>query len=336
MSTLTLDEVERLLAEFSTPADLFAQVAYRKLALATHPDRHPGDPRAVALFKRIEDLYDQHRAPGPTVRSPKRTYALDHLLAAGDVADVYLAAQDSATALGAGYVVKVSRVPGGDTLLDRERKSLTTLLTAAGDATYRKYLPTLAESFPVFDSFPRRVNVFLYEPGFYTLDEVHARHPVLDPRHLAWVFKRLLTALGFAHREKVIHGAVLPPHVLIYPASHGLQLIGWGQSVDNGCPLAAAATRYQDWYPPEVSKKEPATPATDLFLAARCIADLAGGGPAGPIPDSVPAPFARFLRACLLDGPRMRPDNAWTLLDEFEEMLGQLYGPPRFHELSMD
>ena len=31
----------------------------------------------------------------------------------------------------------------------------------------------------------------------------------------------------------------------------------------------------------------------------------------------------------------MRPDDAWELLDEFDELLRQLYGPPKFHELTM-
>jgi hypothetical protein len=31
----------------------------------------------------------------------------------------------------------------------------------------------------------------------------------------------------------------------------------------------------------------------------------------------------------------MRPDDAWKLLDEWDEMLHELYGPPQFHELSM-
>jgi serine/threonine protein kinase len=253
------------------------------------------------------------------------------------VADVYLAGAGPVAVPETRYVVKVSRVPDGDMLLRQERAALTALLTAAGDATYRKYLPTLADSFPVRDGgFPRRVNVFLYEPGLFTLEQVHARHPALDGRHLGWVFKRLLTVLGFVHRQGLVHGAVLPAHVLLAPACHGLRLVGWGHSGEVGQPLATVPTRFRNWYPPEVLTKQPATAATDIYLAARCVLYLAGGDPvaAGP-PDTVPAPIGRFLRSCLLDGPRMRPGDAWALLDEFDELLGQLYGPPRFHTLVM-
>src|SRR5437868_1532733 len=78
------------------------------------------------------------------------------------------------------------------------------------------------------------------------------------------------------------------------------------------------APRYRDWYPPEVRKQQAAAPATDLFLAARCLVYLAGGDPVRDrMPDTVPAPLRRFVRACLLEGVGMRPDDIWKLQDEF-------------------
>jgi hypothetical protein len=273
-----------------------------------------------------------------TVQSPKRLYTLQRLLAVGDVADVYVgsAESDPVTRAQMNYVVKVSRIPVGQALLDNERKVLVNLLTTAGDTTYRRYLPTLAESFPVRDRIGKRVNVFLYEPGLRTLEEVHEQLPALDGRHLAWIFKRLLTVLGFSHREDIVHGAVLPCHVLIEAAGHGLQLVGWGQSVAGGQRIKTVPTRYKDWFPSEVLKKQPAGPATDLFLAARCLVYLAGGDPvANWMPEAVPRPMQRFLSTCLLDKARMRPNDAWAVLEEFDALLHQLYGPPKFHELTL-
>ena len=271
----------------------------------------------------------QEPRPPAAVTGPRRVYPLCGLLAVGDVADVHLDAESR-------YLLKVSRCPGGNRILDNERQALTALLTAAGDASYRRYLPTLAESFPARDQFPKRVNVFLYEPGFFTLEQVHERHPALDGRHLAWIFKRLLTVLGFSHRQEIVHGAVLPCHVLLHAADHGLRLVGWGQSVATGQPLGSVIARYRAWYPPEVLKKQPALPATDLYLAARCLIYLAGGDPVcDRMPDSVPAPLQRFVRTCLLEGVRMRPPDAWKLQDEFDELLRHLYGPPKFEPLPM-
>jgi hypothetical protein len=264
-----------------------------------------------------------------TIGGAARPDVPGEFLAAGDVADVYLARE-------AGRVLKVSAAPEGNVFLDGERQTLASLLVAAGGTPYRKYLPALIESFRTDDGFRRRVNVFRYEPGHYTLEQVRERHPALDGRHLAWIFNRLLTVLGFVHQRGTVHGAVLPCHVLIHAADHGLQLVGWGQSVPAGRPVVAFPARYQNWYPPEVLRRRPASAATDLFLAARCLVYLAGGDPAaGRAPDSVPAPLRRFIDGCLLEGVRMRPDDAWKLQEEWEAVLRRVYGPPRFHELAM-
>jgi hypothetical protein len=295
--------------------------------------------RSPELLQRVQELC-QHQPDAPLIiTGPKRTYTLLGVIAAGDVADVYLARGTASTgAEESSYIVKISRVLEGQTILERERRVYGRLLTSAGDTTYRKYLPTLAESFLAQDQKknPRRVNVFIHEPGFYTLEQVHEQHPALDGRHLAWIFKRLLTALGFSHHQGIVHGAVLPCHVLLHAGNHGLQLVGWGQSVDTDRPLAAVATRFKDWYPPEVHKKQPASPQADLFLAARCFIYLAGGDPVqNRMPSTVPAPMQSFIRTCLLEGGKMRPDDAWKLLDEFDELLQRLYGPPSFRELKM-
>ena len=60
-----------------------------------------------------------------------------------------------------------------------------------------------------------------------SLAQVHAAYPRgLDPRDAAWMWRRLLVALGTVHAAGVVHGAVLPDHVLIHPDLHDT-LIGW-------------------------------------------------------------------------------------------------------------
>jgi hypothetical protein len=263
-------------------------------------------------------------------------YTLERLLAAGDVADIQLATalEDSHANPEALYVLKVARAPEGDSHLNTERNALTSLSSAAGDTSYRKYLPVLVDSFRTADRPGRRVNVFGHEPGFCTLDQVHEQHPALEARHLGWIFKRLLTVLGFCHRQNMLHGAVLPCHVMVHAADHGLQLVGWGQSVAAGARIRSVPARYRDWYPAEVHAHRPLSPATDLYMAARCLVYLAGGDPVtNRMPEAVPLPMRRFVSTCLLESPGMRPDDAWALLEEFDALLQKLYGPPRFHEL---
>jgi hypothetical protein len=271
-------------------------------------------------------------------RDVRYRYTPLRLLASGDTADLHLAttADESNTITETLYLLKVARAPAGNTHLDSERKTLTRLLAAAGHTTYRRYLPALVDSFATVGRSRRRINVFRWEPGWHTLEQVHAQQPALDGRHLAWIFNRLLTVLGFSHRQNVIHGSVLPCHVLLHAGSHGLQLAGWGQSVAVGQCLRTVPARYHDWYPAEVQQQRPARPATDVFLAARCLIYLAGGDPVtSRMPEAVPPPMQRFLKTCLLESAAMRPDDAWALMEDFDELLYALYGPPKFHELTL-
>jgi hypothetical protein len=266
-------------------------------------------------------------------------YTLQQLLAAGDVADVYIgsAPGDSAKGEASSFILKVSRKPDGDIHLEYERRALAALCGKADGTTYRKYVPTLTESFRMEGPSGRRVNVFLHEPGQWTLEQVHEQHPALDGRHLGWIFKRLLTVLGFCHREGRVHGAVLPGHVLIHTGNHGLQLIGWRRSVAVGRLVQETSARYGEWYPPEIRQRQPATAATDLFLAARCLIYLAGGDPvSGRMPDAIPVLMQRFIETCLFPSVSMRPGDAWKLMEELDRLLLKLYGPPKFHPLTMN
>jgi serine/threonine protein kinase len=131
-----------------------------------------------------------------------------------------------------------------------------------------------------------------------------------------------------AHRAGVIHGAVLPEHVLIQPAEHGLVLIDWCYSVPAPASrLTAVVARYRDWYPPELLTGGVGGPDLDIWLATRCMTELTGA--------ALPHRLASFAAGCTLASPRRRPDDAWQLLAEFDELLGRLYGPRRFRPFAM-
>ena len=134
------------------------------------------------------------------------------------------------------------------------------------------------------------------------------------------MWRRLLVAIGGAHRAGVIHGAVLPEHVLIHPAEHGLVLVDSARlGFRAGGGVRAIVRRYQRWYPPEGPGGDPVGPDLDIWLATRCMAELIGG--------RAPARMAAFARGCLLASPDRRPQDAWRLLAELDEMLERLYGP---------
>ncbi|MFD0822454.1 serine/threonine protein kinase, partial [Micromonospora zhanjiangensis] len=136
-------------------------------------------------------------------------------------------------------------------------------------------------------------------------------------------WRRLLVALGLAHRAGVVHGAVLPDHVLIEPDDHGLVLVDWCYAaVHPDGTVPALVPAYAHWYPPEVPQRRPVGPGTDLAMAARCMTAL--------MADRAPRALWAFATGCSAARLAARPDDAWRLLGELDDLLERLYGPRTF------
>ena len=149
-----------------------------------------------------------------------------------------------------------------------------------------------------------------------------ARPDGLDPRDVAWMWRRLLVALGLAHRAGVVHGAVLPDHVLIEPADHGVVLVDWCYSVtdrlDHGARRSCRPT--PDWYPREVHKRQPPGPGTDIAMAARCMTALMGR--------HAPTRAAHLRRRLLAAvAAASGPTTPGGCSRELDDVLERLYGP---------
>ncbi|GAA0510668.1 hypothetical protein Ade02nite_45970 [Paractinoplanes deccanensis] len=232
-------------------------------------------------------------------------------MASGDIADL-VAARD--------VLFKIPRDPADNDLMEAEAAALGAL-AEHGDPKYRPYAPRLLETFVHEDGQRRRrrVNVLERLDGFVPLS---ALTRTIDPRDAAWMWRRLLAGLGWAHRAGVVHGAVFAEHVLIHPEQHGLALVDWCYS---GSRVSAVIKNHH--YPPEVKRDRTAGPATDIYLATRLMTCLIGPG--------LPPAMRRFADGCLYDAPRMRPQDAWSLLGELDDLLHTLYGPRTFRPFAL-
>ncbi len=321
----TTAEAIALIEAAARPGELFGSDAgrcYRRLARLIHPDARPGDTRAAAAFGKLAGLWQRHQsAEGSGGRPPGQRADRGPLVAQGDLANLYLTA---------GGLLKVPRNPADNDLMDREAAALTGI-GRHGNRRFRPYFPRLVETRRVIDprtGAERRGNLIERLDGFVSLARVRAAYPGgVDPRDAAWMWRRLLVAVGAAHLAGLIHAAVLPEHVLIHPAEHGLVLVDWCYSGPAGGRLPAVVARYRNRYPPEVLAGEPAGPDADIWLATSCMTELTGG--------RLPAPLAAFARGCLLASPGRRPQDAWKLLSELDELLGRLYGPRKFRPFAI-
>ncbi|MFG3422861.1 serine/threonine protein kinase [Micromonospora sp. NPDC049460] len=318
-------EAIRLVAAARTDADLFGADEparrYRELVAALHPDRVPADSavraEATDAFVRVTTRW---RARRVTVLGGYRLGAPAH---SGDLADLY--------DVGADRLLKLPRRPTDNDLMAREAHALRAL-AERGDPRYLPYVPRLVEEFRHRDpdtGAERRVTVLATAPGMHDLTEVRRAYPDgLDARDAAWMWRRLLVALGLAHRAGVVHGAVLPPHVLIEPDGHGVVLVDWCFSVVGGGAVPALVPGHEDWYPAEVVAKRPCGPGTDIAMATRCMTWLMG--------PRAPRELLAFAQGCLRPALNARPGDAWRLLRELDEVLDRLYGPRTFRPFTLN
>lgn len=172
----------------------------------------------------------------------------------------------------------------------------------------------------------KQVNIFEDQYELYSLEEIRAAYPQgVDPKDMAWMFRRLLHALRLVHNEGYLHGAILPCNVLVQPEGHGVTLSDWAYSFKRPGRLKALVKAYREWYPPEVFQKGNMLGGTDIYMAAQCMEWIMMG-------QQVPDAITHFLKGCQLP---VRPHQAKVVFYQFDKVVERLWGEKKFHEFSM-
>lgn len=311
-----------------------AQATYRRLARVVHPDAKNGpEDEASAAFVKLGELWERAQLKAGvidtfTLTTKRRTYSVTGTVAQGDIATLYGMTYPDVFGVEHG-IIKMPRDPRNNDLIQAEAKSLKALVTT--DPEWWPYFPRLIESFRHKDTSTnvmRRVNALTDVEGLVSLADVRAAYPDgLNPRDLAWMWRRLFVVLGLAQQVGVVHGAVTPDHILIQPDQHGLVLVDWCYSVETGAKVPAISPYWRDLYAPEILAKEPVDASTDLFMASKTMLWMLGPNP--------PTQFAAFVKGTALQAKSRRPQDPWELQREFDELIDRLFGPRKFRPFSM-
>ncbi|MFI6574733.1 J domain-containing protein [Nocardiopsis sp. NPDC050513] len=358
-ATTPFDDALRLIALADDPTALFgplpeggddpppaATAAYRRLARHVHPDRAPAGRagEAATAFTRLATSWSRYRdmvegglgLDDLTLVTRAHTYHVRHgsgPLARGDITDLHEVRYKDGAWREA--VLKLPRSHRDNDLVMAEAEALGRI-RERGRERHRAFYPDLVERIRHRDAatgVERRGNVLGRLRGFHSLADVRRAYPDgIDPRDAAWMWRRLLVAIGNAARAGVVHGAVVPEHVLVHPGEHGLVLIDWCYSVTVGATrtaphVPAMVPHREDLYPPEVLDRRPAVPATDVYMATRCVEYVTA--------DRLPRPLRAFARGCRLPAPERRPVDGIALLGELDEALERVFGPRRFRHFRM-
>jgi len=295
---------------------------FKRYSKIVHPDvaPEPLKERAEVVFARLNQLYSEETKPPIVHPVVIAGYVVMGPLSKGDIADLY----EAQHAAGGRFVLKISRSPKDNDLMDREAAALKVLRPpkpSVNDIDFFKYIPELHASTKASG---RRVNVISEAVDCISLKEIVAcQDGIGDFRHIVWMGNRALSALGYLHRQGVIHGAVLPPHLMYRPADHGFQLVDYCYScqVENNEKVPAMAKEYQDWYAPEIIKKRPASAATDIFMLMTTLKKVA---------NNMPTRFRDLITWCTAGSPASRPGDAWFVQDKWATLAKEEYGKPKF------
>lgn len=226
--------------------------------------------------------------------------------------------------------IKVAEDTSNNDLIENEVSKLNRIFPlGAKEEGFLRYLP---QSLGTFEVAGKRAHVLSRIDGHISLAQIIKEYPAgIDYRDLAWMFKRSLEGIGFAHKHKITHGALLPEHILVHPTGHGAKLVDWSYSVEINTPLRAIVGGYRTYYPSEVFDRRPCTFTLDIFMLGKICIKMLGGIPdTNEIPDTVPLPFRKLLLDMVHAERNMRPSNAWDLHEEFDQVLRDLVGKPTY------
>lgn len=333
---MTFTEAFKRLKSAKCPEDIFGWNGdvdetvsqYRTWAKVVHPDKANGEKHATEAFQLLEywngemvrkmgaKTYGDYKPSfkAITIKTKRQAYEVTELLAEGDLCNVYQSGD---------YVLKVVRSAANNDLARNEAVTLKKVHERCKNLPIEKHIPDLFDSFTLDK---RQVTVLGRLKGYCTLVDIIGMYPDgLDLADAAWMFNRILAALASAHYTGIVHGAVLPGHVMVNTDHNGV-LVDWCYSVPSGSPLKAIVPAW-DMYPPELLKKKPVDIGADCYMASKCLEYLLGE-------NKPPRRVQGLIRACQL-GAAYREKNVLNIHKEFGEILVGLYGKRKFRHLAM-
>jgi hypothetical protein len=162
------------------------------------------------------------------------------------------------------------------------------------------------------------VLVLRHPTGFWgSLADVRLAYGrAIDPRHVVWMWRRVLEVLAYVHAGGWSHGRLAPQHLLVHPADHGVLIIGW-----------SGARRGHD-------RAAQARDLVQLAWSMRALLSDADADSAPVLTGATPAALVRVLE-------RASTDPAWCAslgAEGLRQVLGgaakEAFGPARFIDFS--
>lgn len=321
------------------PSDLFgtnekrSKIVFRRLARAVHPDMYPDNEKDVAqkAFVKLSLLWEKYQtlnspdkgSESNTIVTRRAKYTLGESFSTKGVFSRYNASYDDGHE---SCQILITKSPKNSDLASSYSQALKTLKQEVPE-NFRGFYPELIEAFKYRtpDNTDHPAIVQSIPGGFVPFSEILRVYPQgIGGRDIAWIFKRVLTALGNAHDVGLVHGAATLNSFWIDAEKHGVILSEWQHSVTLNEPLKIIDTHYKEDYPQSVFDKEPANHHADIYVAAKMMNRL--------LRDDTPKPLRIFFKSCLT----VKNLDAKHLLREFDYLLERMYGKPKYNPFTLN
>ncbi len=331
--------------------DLAAQLSelktlYHQMAKATHADLFDNvKDKEIAheAFIKVKQWYElavndletgnYGKKKSTKVKTKRNTYIIYDLFRTGNIADVYDCVNEKEPKKP--LILKVVRNVINNDLINAEINALKKLYTHTGPflKVIDNHITKIIETFEIDG---KQAIVLEKLIGFYSLEDVIKVYPNgIDPKDMAWMFRRLLSIQGALHALGIVHGNILPQNFMICPENHNGKLIGLSNTVGVKGKIKMIDSNCKDFYAPEILNKAEVTSATDIYMSALCMVKVLGGNvKTREMPAAVPRAIQGFLKGCLIENPHRRFNNALDLHGEFGYTLKEIW-KPEFHKFEM-
>lgn len=291
------------------------KIGVKTLQEWTHPDKFSLDDkeRATELFKKITNLLNKKIMVG--------SYELHSKLYNGDLSTLHQGSKN-----GNPFLIKIANSSSSDLYLNNEFNHLNKILDDPHNDFKFNYLPLPINqlSIKTKGKRPRRTNILRLDSGLLTLQDVFSKFSTgIDGRHIAWMLKRCLVALGCAYQHGITHNAILPNHILIKPENHQAKLIGWTFSLKSGEKPKILPKGAKPFCSPVVLDKGNTSLETDLYMLSKTFMRVSA---------VLPSKLDNFLISFLMKGESRHP---WDLHEDLDRILLDVYGPPQFINLEV-
>ncbi len=338
-------EITSILKNVIRPIEFFGDVSleevkqkYRMYSKDCHPDLVPIQNQEIAkeAFQKLADIYSKAKkefelgiynivdskslyeisTPIAEFKTRNNEYRIYECMSSGDVVETFRGLDKNKI-----VSLDVAVNESDNILMDEEFNTLKGLDHYSIPKPIEK-LKINGKTAIVYEGYPE-LSVF----------ETNRRYGAIPGEHVAWMLERLLSAIGYLHDNKIVHGNIKPENIYIDPDTHNVVISDYSFCITNANePSSKYKVVNDDYSPSYVNSKARVIPNVDIYAVGKIAIYLLGGDiKSNAMPLNCDVKLREFIRK--LVNEKNLQNDAWKLWTELCELRNEIYGPQRFQKL---